>query len=157
MEVVQRGQQPANSVNQNVRLDCNTQHTPTDMSLTRAVASGSARSALRALPAASSSSARTLSTSARRLEEKQPKREKRKSNRIYDKGTFNFNTSLNFVADRDPDVSASSQQPARRRRIILELSELTSVRQLQDCHGGRGRALPRAADASQDARAGLYR
>jgi hypothetical protein len=76
------------------------------MSLTRAVASGSARNALRALPAASSSSARTLTTSARRLEEKKPaKKEKRKSNRIYDKGTFNFNTSLNFVADRDPDVS----------------------------------------------------
>lgn len=77
------------------------------MSLARTVASGSARGALRALPAASSSSARTLSTSARRLDDdkKPAKKAKRKSNRIYDKGTFNFNTSLNFVADRDPDVS----------------------------------------------------
>lgn len=80
------------------------------MSLTRAVASGSvARSAIRALPAASSSSARSarsFATSTRRYEEdkKPAKKEKRKSNRIYDKGTFNFNTSLNFVADRDPDV-----------------------------------------------------
>lgn len=81
------------------------------MPLTRAVASGSARSALRALPAASSSSARTFATSARRMEEskKPAKKEKRKSNRIYDKGTFNFNTSLNFVADRDPDVRAVSE------------------------------------------------
>jgi hypothetical protein len=68
------------------------------------------------------------------------------------KERFNFNTTLTWDDEPDPEVRS---QRLGKTSSVLELTLSASKLSSGDCC--RGRALPRAADTRQDARARLYR